>query len=509
MGFLQEETRLNLASASKRLRRVYMPSLFQYCIIQTQQLPRTPPKAIHAYVRHLRIWGRYSPENDTPEFFSVLDQLPFITSITFDFATDGVPWFAVQQCLQRPNISSLSFTYMSPWLNPVPVSSWVEDTLPPPGAVLSPSSLTTLSYATVCWRELKERPYGARLPDTEDLIRAYAVEARGLGALVPTIMDTVQTLRIPLDTSPVDAMCEGIWPSLTNLSLRGAYGHSMPVDVIPTLLSRMPRLSSLSIEVAQPPSHSRAPIFGSGIPVGCEHLQLRSLTVAYPDPEDAIFSFVGVDLLHLSLRDWPRFYYPLRGFVLLRFVAPILSASECLRLLTRMNTPNLQSLEVVYRVDDSDADDLLLHHIVTTYTQLSRLEIHRYRAEGDDTMPPYHHISQILAPMASRSLRLLLLNLDLGHMAGPLATRRQVLRQNRALLDHPNMFECASVIITTAGVERLELMMHDGSLSFWDGYDLRDGECVMDCSSHTYQLQDCERPLGGQEWRYLHNSNWN
>lgn len=280
---------------------------------------------------------------------------------------------------------------MSPWLIPAPARPWVEDTLPLPGAVssLPHVPLITLSYATVCWRELKERPYGARLPNTEDLTRAYAVEARGLGALVPTIMDTVQTLRIPLDTSPVDAMCQGMWPSLTNLSLRGAYGHSMPVDVIPTLLSRMPRLSSLSIEIAQPPSHSRAPIFGSGIPVGCEHLQLRSLTVAYPDPEDAIFSFVGVDLLHLSLRDWPRFYYPLRGYVFLRFVAPVLSASECLRLLTRMNTPNLQSLEVVYRVDNSDADDLLLHHIVTTYTQLSRLEIHRYRAEGDDTMPPY------------------------------------------------------------------------------------------------------------------------
>ncbi|KAI0826641.1 hypothetical protein BC628DRAFT_246364 [Trametes gibbosa] len=97
-----------------------------------------------------------------------------------------------------------------------------------------------------------------------------------------------------------------------------------------------------SIYDARNPSHS------------CAHLrrwdlQLRSLAAAYPDPEDAIFSFVGDDLVHLSLRDWPRAYYPMRGYVMLRFVAPILSASECLHILTRMHTPRLQSLEIVYR----------------------------------------------------------------------------------------------------------------------------------------------------------------
>ncbi|KAI0826655.1 hypothetical protein BC628DRAFT_248212 [Trametes gibbosa] len=66
-----------------------------------------------------------------------------------------------------------------------------------------------------------------------------------------------------------------------------------------------------SIYDARNPSHS------------CAHLrrwdlQLRSLAAAYPDPEDAIFSFVGDDLVHLSLRDWPRAYCPMRGYVMLQ-----------------------------------------------------------------------------------------------------------------------------------------------------------------------------------------------
>ncbi|KAH9849364.1 hypothetical protein C2E23DRAFT_685645, partial [Lenzites betulinus] len=322
----------------------------------------------------------YVPNNDTSEFFSILSYLPSLTSVTFEAAAEGVPWSVVERCLQLPNLSTLTFMPDSQWL----------DTLPIPGALwsLPRLPLTTLSYTTIVWRELKERPYNNRFPHTHLLADEYAAEARGLAPLILAIRETVERLYIPLDASPVGEMCQCMWPNLTDLRLRGAYADSMPRSIISILLSRMPRLHSLSIEFAQPPSHSRAPVFGTAVPVACEHLQLRSLTVAYPDPEDAIFSFVGIDLVHLSLRDWPRAYYPMRGDVALRFVAPILSASECLRLLTHMNTPLLESLEVVYMTVD-DADDDLLRHIVTAYPRLKQLEIHRYRSDWDEDSVPY------------------------------------------------------------------------------------------------------------------------
>ncbi|KAH9849367.1 hypothetical protein C2E23DRAFT_762086 [Lenzites betulinus] len=456
------------------------PFLFQCCQVRTRTLPLIPPDAIRVYVRYLTLRGYYKPENDTPEFLSVLYHLPFLTSITFEAAPEGVTWFVVERCLQLPNLSALTFSQNSQWLV----------TLPAPDALrsLPRLPLTTLSYATLVWRELKERPYDDRFPHTHLLADEYAAEARGLAPLILAIRETVERLYIPLDASPVGEMCQCTWPNLTDLRLRGAYADSMLRSIISILLSRMPRLHSLSVELAQPPYHSRAPVFGTAVPVACERLQLCSLTVPYPDPEDAIFSFVGVDLVHLSLRDWPRAYSPLRGKVALRFVAPILSAFECLRLLTRMNTPLLESLEVVYKVDD--ADDDLLRHIATAYPRLSRLEIHHYRNSGDDDIVPYEHISQMLASMASRSLHSLRLNLDFKHLDPPLAHRMPLTYNPLIPPKRPTLYECASVITTITGIQHLDLLEHDGPNSRWEKFRLLNGECVYG-----------DPPIG---WRHLY-----
>ncbi|KAI0634178.1 hypothetical protein C8Q77DRAFT_733446 [Trametes polyzona] len=343
------------------------------------------------HVHRLTIKGDYLPEDNDPGYFSVLAHLPSLSSVTFHYAFRGVPWMGVQACLKFPNITALSFTHTSQWLVPGRPEEyrWILDTLPAPGASGIPSRipLTAFSYTTLVWRELREHSEAARFPHTATLAEEYAAEARGLAPLVPAMQDTAESLRLPLDTSPVQEMCEGYWPRLSDLSFRGSYPQSMPLSAMSTLLSRMPRLRNLSLEIAQPRSHSRAPIFGANAPKGCEYLPLRSLTVAYPDPDDAIFTSVGADLTRLSIRDWPRYYYPFRGEIDLKWSAPILSSSECLRLLTRMNVPHLRRLEVVYKVNGPDDD--LLRHIATSYPDLEEFEIHRYRADNDKDEPPY------------------------------------------------------------------------------------------------------------------------
>ena len=111
-------------------------------------------------------------------------------------------------------------------------------------------------------------------------------------------------------------------------------------------------------------------------------LELRSLSLAYPDPADNIFRANVTALTHLSLSDYPRYYYHV-AFTLVSdsYDAPILTSSECLSILQRMNLPALESLALSYVVDEADED--LLRYISETFLQLRTLEIHRYRKDRE------------------------------------------------------------------------------------------------------------------------------
>ena len=93
-----------------------------------------------------------------------------------------------------------------------------------------------------------------------------------------------------------------------------------------------------------------------------------------------------MSLLHLSLRDCPRFYHflkqrvPYNGY----WAMPILSPSECLSILKRTQAPQLSSLELVYMVDIAGSDDELLEYVVEAYPRLSYLELHRYRRDRSE-----------------------------------------------------------------------------------------------------------------------------
>lgn len=142
-------------------------------------------------------------------------------------------------------------------------------------------------------------------------------------------------------------------------------------------------MRKLSIQVAQPYSLrlSRAPILSrrSTPDSDVDLTELELLTIAYPDPDDAIFSVSALNITHLSLRAWPRYYFyqDVVG-VVNRWAAPLLTASECLHILKRMSLHHLTNLELAYRVDP--LDDALLRYIASSYPKFTRLELHRYRS---------------------------------------------------------------------------------------------------------------------------------
>lgn len=197
-----------------------------------------------------------------------------------------------------------------------------------------------------------------------------------------------ELLSLPMETALLSRVVELTWPRIHSFALHGRYLSPGQASVVPTLLSRMSTWQTLRIQAAQSFALSRTRILdSSATPPVAGFPQLRSLTVAYPDPDDVLFPLQTPHLTHLSLRDEPRFYLYLRKkeLVLSPFASPILKASECLAILRRKNVPLLSSLEVVCEADTGEAE--LLRYISSAYAYLAQLELHRYRMSDDDREP--------------------------------------------------------------------------------------------------------------------------
>ena len=129
---------------------------------------------------------------------------------------------------------------------------------------------------------------------------------------------------------------------------------------------------------------------------------LRSLTIAYPNPEDGIFSLDSAGLTHVSIRDCPRFYnmYAYGGWVAPEWYTPILTPKQCLSILKRMDLAALTRLELVYMSPVVSADNELLAHLAQAYPHLAHLEIHRYRLNRRDRVPHVRASVSIVWPVA-------------------------------------------------------------------------------------------------------------
>ncbi|KAH9903496.1 hypothetical protein C8Q73DRAFT_634147 [Cubamyces lactineus] len=270
-----------------------------------------------------------------------------------------------------------------------------------------PNSLTHLNYEPYTWREFRRN-------FTQEYLEAdFSLERRYLNQLLCGMHMRAQSLFLPMESAPLAEMCRIPWPNIAHFSLCGRYSRNSEY-VLPELLAQiLPRLSSLCVRASPRNTLPRPPILGPSMtsePITLP--DLRSLTVAYPDPADAIFTIRAPRLTHLSLSDQPRHYFSRRTpqYVPEWCAAPILSASECLGILRRMETPLLESIELVYQADSAE-DDLLRQ--LATYPRLEIVELHRYREHDPDPVP-YTHV--VTALSAISYLRRLYLNLDFQEM---------------------------------------------------------------------------------------------
>ncbi len=389
------------------------------------------------------------------QFHTLLGRFPSITSVTFAETRGLIPWPVIRSCLVNPRITSLSFNAAeTDRFNSPPYSS--EDT--------TVSSLKRLSLTTTMWREHANVTSNTRHRiNPRDMNEVYSVERECLTAILLTMNTAATSLTLPIETAPLHEMSSIPWPQLKHLYLHGRFLDGSQPAALRDFLPSLPSLETLSVQAARSkhlarprllsrssspgarcarpstaPSHDSSASSGSST-ILVEHPPtpqtilptLRSLTVAYPNPEDAIFS-IKANLTHLSIRDCPRFY---NFFAYGERIGPqwgwnptILNQAQCLSILKRMALSELTSLELVYMVPAEGSDDELLTYVSQAFPALLHLEIHRYRLHRTeqvnhvrlpcfvmDTELGAHshlqaHIARTLA--AAKSLRTVRLNLD-------------------------------------------------------------------------------------------------
>ncbi|PIL28961.1 hypothetical protein GSI_09008 [Ganoderma sinense ZZ0214-1] len=300
------------------------------------------------------------------------------------------------------------------------------------------------------WREHTNamNPNGTRyvVANPRNMKEVFRVERECLTAILLTMNNTATSVTIPIETAPLQEMSTIPWPRLRHLSLRGRFLDGTQTAALRAFLPTLPSLETLLVQAARPKHLGRPRLLGpldsssvhgasSSTASGSSSIvvqrlptppailpHLRSLTIAYPSPEDTIFS-INAELTELSLCDCPRFYNffayggehigPQWGWNV-----PILNPSQCLSIMRRMPLSRLTKLELVYMVatTPSGNDSDLLTYIGTALPALAHLEIHRYRFHRTERV---NHVAIAQALTAVKSLRTVRLNLDFHDDHGP------------------------------------------------------------------------------------------
>ncbi|OSD07952.1 hypothetical protein PYCCODRAFT_1381171 [Trametes coccinea BRFM310] len=224
--------------------------------------------------------------------------------------------------------------------------------------------------------------------------------------------DTLEVLVCPSECFPsVDVMGLWQWPMLHELIIRGERVATPPPLI--HILSKMPRLRVLYLQLAEP-AHAAAPlIWPPSLDLQCEWRELERLAVAHPHPDDNLYSNLPDTLLDLALRCWPRNYKHHAHYNAnqleagVRWSSPLLSSTEMLCILRKIHAPRLTFLELEFRADSYD--DQLFRHIGCAFPALTGLIVHRYRAPDED-VAPLAAIADGLS--ALRRLEVLMLHLD-------------------------------------------------------------------------------------------------
>ncbi|KAM5544062.1 hypothetical protein V8D89_002248, partial [Ganoderma adspersum] len=421
--YLQQDDALSpLSMTSWGVREAAIPVLFSRCSVLVQEPLNEDhfvPRSLWPYVRTLYLI------DDCPDLvamkFSI--KLKFASdrllcgSISASFLRDalramprlhsvhleayaqelhGIGWDSVAAILSTPQLRS--FNLMTFLLSPREAPSETPtDTLAP---------ITTFRYDQ---------------PVLRSFLRTYPAQQDTLAFVLPRLRHSLESLLLPSEITPVAVLSQTQWPRLRELSLRGEFHSSAEYPTpLASLFSGMSGLRILNLAFALPRDVNRKQLMlwpkGYESRLELPWPDLESLTLSFPDPEDRIFAHLPPSLRRLSLRCTPRHCLRLWSEdKYLHYDSPILYSSEMLEILTKISNPLLDSLQLEYLADD--ADDDLLRCIADRFPNVRSLEIQRFLASRNGSVPS--------ATIAQRLSALRVLHTLRAHLELPYSTTVQ------------------------------------------------------------------------------------
>ena len=313
------------------------------------------------------------PAFDHPLLQDALSNMPRLTTLRLApaFAHNyghGLSWRTMKTLLSLPHLQAVT-------LHSFHVTPQLIDGERPQFNHLSP--FTTFNYYQSFYRRLRKLPS----------------EQEGLQSLMHAAHTaSLEVLRLPAETAPVEAISMLPWPRLRELQLYGARWTS-PATPIISLFANLTGIQVLDLALSDPEGGSvetRA-VWPRGHEAYYPWPELRRLYLSHPSTHDEVYSHLPPSLETLALRQWPRCYRrPWSEIVVpshwIGRAFPLTQASTLLKVLTGSKTSSyLRELDLEYRADPAESD--LFHEISVKFPCLHVLELHRYRESGSDDIP--------------------------------------------------------------------------------------------------------------------------
>ncbi|KAI0711825.1 hypothetical protein C8T65DRAFT_807425 [Cerioporus squamosus] len=205
--------------------------------------------------------------------------------------------------------------------------------------------------------------------------RAHPSEVEAVRMVVSKVHASLEVLKLPMETMPLDVMFGLCWPQLHHLNLHGDSPPQYPIPLI-AVICRMPQSRILTLELTILPNMSRQCIWPPNWTVDDALPQIDELTVAHPHPEDLLYTHLPSSIRRLSLCCAPccalQLWFP---DDYRRWKSPLPSASELLRILSGSTLPHLTHLGVDFNPDGREEE--LMQHLSDAHPHLSSIELHR------------------------------------------------------------------------------------------------------------------------------------
>ena len=282
------------------------------------------------FSRHLTHIGPVCKDEDPQRMEKLFSHFPSLTSIALEELDGRIPWAVLKVCLALPHVVSVS-VHLGLFALPT-------NPFPQEDVSATPISLKKFSYGITMWREqVYGVDYTPGYPSLRDMRVIYDFERECLSSIVSKLNNSVTSLTLPIESAPLLSMAELSWPHLRELALHGRLLDSEHATSLQRLLLSLSSLRKLSILAGRFTARVRHPLLpgsstpqpsslqrtksmstlepsGSSASIRCPATsptpdttdppilsqrepspipfltELRSLMIAYPDPEDGIFS---------------------------------------------------------------------------------------------------------------------------------------------------------------------------------------------------------------------------